>query len=405
MEILPLTLSDASHIAAWNKGTDAAFLQQWAGRGYAYPITELQIQERIMQQASADYELYKITENGEILGTIELMNIARAAQMADIGRFLLHPNMTGKGFGTQALRLFLAYLFSEKQLRVTGLTVFEFNLSAVRCYSKAGFREVNRTERPNGWVAIRMEYTSRAWLHHSVETLMQLHQSGALGGEVMPEDANPNIPKASDENYMYFTLPMALNYQRNSYKLWEAALLTYTDPETSNVFAPAAVVSMDTETLRAKLLKHKLALQPNRHPDIWLRLCRTFQSGFGGSVKRIFAANDYTIVKIKSYMTANKKDFPYLSGTKIMNYWLYVMTQYTDAAFADTENISIAPDTHVLQASVKLGLIRPEALDHPHIRETVSELWNEALAGTQWRPVDVHTPLWLWSRSGFQAEV
>ena len=29
------------------------------------------------------------------------------------------------------------------------------------------------------------------------------------------------VLESSIENYNFFTLPMALNYQRNSYKLWE----------------------------------------------------------------------------------------------------------------------------------------------------------------------------------------
>ena len=53
-----------------------------------------------------------------------------------------------------------------------------------------------------------------------VEKLLQLYHMGKLGGEVMPEDANPGFSPASLENYLYFTLSMALNYQRNSYTLW-----------------------------------------------------------------------------------------------------------------------------------------------------------------------------------------
>ncbi len=49
-------------------------------------------------------------------------------------------------------------------------------------------------------------------------------KQGKLGGEVMPEDANPGLERKSLENYLYFTLPMALNYQRNSYTLWENTL-------------------------------------------------------------------------------------------------------------------------------------------------------------------------------------
>ena len=37
-------------------------------------------------------------------------------------------------------------------------------------------------------------------------------QDGKLGGENMPEDSNPHLIKSSKENFLYFTLPMALNY-------------------------------------------------------------------------------------------------------------------------------------------------------------------------------------------------
>ena len=104
-------------------------------------------------------------------------------------------------------------------------------------------------------------------------------------------------------------------------------------------------------------------------------------------------------------MMANKKMFPYLSGAKIMNYWLYVIEQYTDAVFTDREHISVAVDTHVLQASIKLELIKPEDAENPNIRPIVSELWATVLEGTGLLPIDIHTPLWLWSRGGFAIAV
>ncbi|WP_052088452.1 hypothetical protein [Paenibacillus wynnii] len=62
-----------------------------------------------------------------------------------------------------------------------------------------------------------------------IRLLRKMYVSGLLGGEVMPEDANPGLPKDSALNYLYFTLPMALNYQRNSYSLWSSALSAYVD--------------------------------------------------------------------------------------------------------------------------------------------------------------------------------
>lgn len=238
-----------------------------------------------------------------------------------------------------------------------------------------------------------------------VNELVKLYHDGELGGKIMPEDANPGLENGTNENYLYFTLPMALNYQRNSYKLWEAAKATYLDYETANVFLPACVVKMPQNELRNKLLKHKVAVQPNKHIEIWLRLCNTFFTEFDGSVKNLFLKYDNSVKRIKEYILANKKSFPYLSGTKILNYWLYVISQYTDANLSDRQCITVAPDTHVLQASERLGLITHDELDKPAVREKVSLLWEEVLRGTDMCPIDIHTPLWLWSRGGFKVKV
>jgi hypothetical protein len=58
---------------------------------------------------------------------------------------------------------------------------------------------------------------------------------------------------------------MALNYQRNSYTLRESVLKTYKDPETKDVFDVTKSSNMSEEELRKKLMKHKVALQPNKH--------------------------------------------------------------------------------------------------------------------------------------------
>lgn len=47
---------------------------------------------------------------------------------------------------------------------------------------------------------------------NQVDGLISMYKNDELGGEVMPEDANPHFEKSSLENYLYFTLPMALNY-------------------------------------------------------------------------------------------------------------------------------------------------------------------------------------------------
>lgn len=235
-----------------------------------------------------------------------------------------------------------------------------------------------------------------------VYKLREMHQRGELGGEVMPEDSNPHLPQESIENYHYFTLPMALNYQRNSYTLWRCATQTYNDEKTRWVFNPKITLEMGEGALRDALTKYKVAIQPNKHTSTWFKISETLCLLFHGDVRFLLNQNNWHIPNVLDCIQReNKKGFPYLSGNKICNYWLYVLDQYTNANFTGRDALSVAPDTHVIQASIRLGLVDQKYQENPDIQSLVSNAWRELLEGTEISPIDVHTPLWLWSRGGF----
>lgn len=236
-----------------------------------------------------------------------------------------------------------------------------------------------------------------------LKRLMDAYRAGELGGETMPEDENPGLDAGSMENYMYFTLPMALNYQRNSYVLWQYANKMYRDhPE---VFNSRAVCAMKYEELKEILVQYKVALQPNKQPIIWQTICRTIEEKLAGDIRNLFIRNDYSVAKIKAHIVVNKKDFPYLGGNKICNYWLHVTEQYTDVHFTDRENITVAPDTHVIQASVRLGVITQEEANGSNVQQITAQRWAQLLKDTSLKPIDVHTPLWLWSHGKFHVDI
>lgn len=238
---------------------------------------------------------------------------------------------------------------------------------------------------------------------NNVEKLLKMYHNGDLGGEVMPEDANPHFEKSSLENYLYFTLPMALNYQRNSYSLWKSALQTYNDDSTKFVFNPKTCLEKSFEEVQYALTKYKVALQKQKQTEIWISLCNTFVELFDGDIRKLFDMLDNDVDKIRNFIQKeNKKKFPYLSGTKICNYWLYVIYQYTDRNYTNIENLTVAPDTHVCKATLKLGLITQDEFNSSNVQLIVIDRWNNLLTNTKYNLIDIHTPLWLWSRNGFK---
>jgi hypothetical protein len=197
---------------------------------------------------------------------------------------------------------------------------------------------------------------------------------------------------------------MALNYQRNSYTLWRSVAEAYLDDNSRWIFTPRTVAGSDLDELRDVLLRHRVGLQPNRHPEIWHRVANGIaRSSTKGDVIGLIESAGLDIAALKNMMQITRKsEFPYLSGPKIFNYWLYVMEVYTGIGWKRRELITVAPDTHILKASVRLGLCSTEVLNgSTDDRQAVAEAWEAVLIGSGMAPIDVHTPLWLWSRAGF----
>lgn len=210
----------------------------------------------------------------------------------------------------------------------------------------------------------------------------------------------PELLLGSRERYLYFTLPPALNFQRQSPAMWRSALATWEDKETNYLFFPEKVVKTDYKKVQSDLRKHKLSLQLNKHTDIWVTLCQSFHSGFNSNPKELIKKFDSDVVRVISYLQENKKEYPYLNGSKMSNYWLYILNSYTDVKLKNKDSISIIPDTHIQQCSVHLGV--SNVGDSP---EKVAQLWFELLKNTEIPPVSLHPILWNWSRNNFEPKV
>lgn len=233
-----------------------------------------------------------------------------------------------------------------------------------------------------------------------VTRLVGMHRSGLLGGKVMPEDVLIGVVSA-EKLPDVITLGMALNYQRNSYSLWKSVAEAFVDPKTNWVFDLSRASAASIEDLREALVAHKIALQPNKHPIIWHKIAASLLQN--GGAEQFILNHNSSITQLKEdVQKINKPNFPYLSGPKIFNYWLYVMESYCGVRWIDREEITIAPDTHILQASVMLGIVSESVLDgSAKSRDFVAQTWKDLLHGSGLAPIDVHTPLWLWSRGGF----
>lgn len=240
---------------------------------------------------------------------------------------------------------------------------------------------------------------------NNCKILLKAYKEWKLGYMKMPEDENPWFNHNEKEKQLvYFTLPMSLNYQRNSYKLWEWVLETYNDKKTNNIFSIKKSANINEDKLRELLTKHKVALQPNKHIATWSKISKTIYENWW-TIENLLKESDYDFLKLKNIVKKEyKKWFPYLSWPKIFNYWSYILWEYCNIKLKNREYIEIAPDTHIKQCSIRLWVITQEESDSIKTEE-ISEKWRNLLKWTDISPIDMHSPLWFWSRNNFQFKI
>lgn len=133
---------DIPQLISWIPNKE--FLLQWAGPSYTLELLEKQLQSDIdiMLQDEPKSMMFnaKVIESNESVGHIQLLWIDKVNMSARIGRVLVgKEEYRNKGIGLEMINATLNIAFNELNLHRVDLGVFDFNLSAIECYKKAGF--------------------------------------------------------------------------------------------------------------------------------------------------------------------------------------------------------------------------------------------------------------------------
>ena len=127
-----------NHIVEWTNEKGKGFLEQWAGKSLDFPLTESQIDDL--------KGIYSIFCEKEFIGIIQ--KIRKERDNIHIGRFLINPELAGRGLGKSALIEFINLIFQDEDVNSITLNVFDYNARAKKLYEKVGFKVVNITENP-----------------------------------------------------------------------------------------------------------------------------------------------------------------------------------------------------------------------------------------------------------------
>ncbi|MEX0799996.1 MAG: GNAT family protein [Dehalococcoidia bacterium] len=153
----PMRPDEAPRFYQWTRDPDVA--PWWAGVASA----------RTLEEFLADWEPYyfdgsrpglgrsfAIEADGKLIGMIATNRVEVHDRQTEIDIVIGEPGYRDRGYGTDALRATLRFLFDTVGLHRVWLATYEHNARARRAYEKAGFREeglLRESDRVDGrWV-------------------------------------------------------------------------------------------------------------------------------------------------------------------------------------------------------------------------------------------------------------
>jgi RimJ/RimL family protein N-acetyltransferase len=92
-----------------------------------------------LERLSRHPQAWIVEVDGRLLGEVRLDNVDRHDRRASLAIGLFDPAQLGRGLGSEAVRLVLAYAFTELALHRVSARVLADNARAIRCYEKCGF--------------------------------------------------------------------------------------------------------------------------------------------------------------------------------------------------------------------------------------------------------------------------
>lgn len=105
----------------------------------------LETERQFIQQLSKEHNYLIVDkQTDKVIGGFGFFDIDHINQKATVGIIIGDKTYWNKGFGTDALRTLCSFGFNFLNLHNIMLTVYSFNLKAIKCYEKVGFKIIGR---------------------------------------------------------------------------------------------------------------------------------------------------------------------------------------------------------------------------------------------------------------------
>jgi RimJ/RimL family protein N-acetyltransferase len=159
----------AAFVARCSRDSEYARLQDSSpSRQYTKESTQKWIEKQLEDQQAFAFGI-RILADDHLIGDVGLGGLSWNHGDAYLGIGIGEREFWGKGYGSDAMKIMLAYAFTELNLRRVTLNVYEYNQRAIGSYEKAGFQHEGRVRQylnreGRRWDLVYMGILREEWL-------------------------------------------------------------------------------------------------------------------------------------------------------------------------------------------------------------------------------------------------
>ena len=142
----PRSMEDAEKYTEWINDFNVTDYTGRSGRNMSLEGEKQYLQEHSNPEAT--FSIVTIEEE-KLIGNIALEKINYVNRVGTLGVFIGDKEYWNKGYGTEAIKLLLDYVFNYMNMHSVNLELMSFNERALKCYKKCGFKECGRIREHN----------------------------------------------------------------------------------------------------------------------------------------------------------------------------------------------------------------------------------------------------------------
>ena len=144
VKIRPMEMSDVPLLDVLRRSGDVLYnLSTWLPISDSLEAQEAYFEEKLKKGRSGELQFVITTQDDTVIGTTGIIMIDYRNAYAMVHIFV-GAEYTGRGYGTEAMRLLVEFLFMEMNIQRVALNVFDYNERAMASYKKVGFVEEGR---------------------------------------------------------------------------------------------------------------------------------------------------------------------------------------------------------------------------------------------------------------------